>query len=66
MNQYNKPLLDQENQDNKLENEYHINASQVINLQQGNDELYLEIDNLKQKQFNSSGFSKKRDFIKCF
>ena len=59
MNQYNKPLLDQENPDNKLENEYHTNASQVINLQQGNDELYLEIDNLKQKQFNSSGSVRK-------
>ena len=59
MNQINKPLLDKENPDNQLENEYHTNASQVINLQQGNDELYLEIDNLKQKQFNSSGSVRK-------
>ena len=55
MNQYNKPLLDQENPNNKLENEYHVNASQVINLQQENDSIYLEIENLKQKQFNKSG-----------
>ena len=55
MNQYNKPLLDQENPNNKLENEYHENASKVINLQQENDSLYLEIENLKQKKFNQSG-----------
>ena len=54
MNQYNKPLLDQENPNNKLENEYHENASKVINLQQENDTLYLDIENLKQKQINQS------------
>ena len=54
MSQYNKPLLDKENPNNKLENEYHENASKVINLQQANDSLYLEIENLKKKQFNQS------------
>ena len=54
MNQYNKPLLDQENPNNKLENEYHENASKVINLQQENDALYLDIENLKQKQIAQS------------
>ena len=54
MNQYNKPLLDQENPNNKLENEYHENASKVINLQQENDVLYLDIENLKQKQIAQS------------
>ena len=54
MSQYNKPLLDKENLNNKLENEYHENASKVINLQQANDSLYLEIENLKKKQFNQS------------
>ena len=59
MTQYNKPLLDQENPNNKLENEYHVNASKVINLQLENDKTYLEIENLKQKQFNqSSGIRK--------
>ena len=54
MNQYNKPLLDQENPNNKLENEYHEKASKVINLQQENDTLYLDIENIKQKQINQS------------
>ena len=34
MEQYNKPLLDEENPNNKLEKEYHEKASTVINLQQ--------------------------------
>ena len=54
MNQYNKPLLDKENPNNKLESEYHENDSKVVNLQQANDSLYLEIENLKKKQFNQS------------
>jgi chromosome segregation ATPase len=54
MNQYNKPLLDKENQNNKLEDEYHENASKVMDLQNENDSLYLEIDNLKEKQINKS------------
>ena len=54
MSQYHKPLLDQENTNNKLEIEYHENASKVINLQQDNDSLYLEIENLKRKQINES------------
>ena len=54
MGQYNKPLLDKENENNKLENEYHENASKVMDLQSQNDSLYLEIENLKQKQLNQS------------
>jgi len=54
MSQYNKSLLDKENPNNKLENEYHENAFKLINLQQANDSLYLEIENLKKKQFNQS------------
>ena len=54
MSQYNKPLLDQENPDNKLENEYHEKASHIINLTQQNDSLYLEIENNKKNQFTKS------------
>ena len=54
MSQYNKPLLDQENANNKLESEYHENASKVINLQKDNDILYMEMENLKQDKFNQS------------
>ena len=52
MSQYNKSLLDKENPNNKLENEYHENAFKVINLQQANDSLYLEIENLKKNNIN--------------
>ena len=54
MNQYNKPLLDQDNPNNKLENEYHENASKVINLHQENDSLNLEIENTKKSRFTQS------------
>ena len=54
MNQYNKPLLDQDNPNNKLENEYHENASKVINLHQENDSLNLEIENTKKNRFTQS------------
>ena len=60
MSQYNKPLLDKENENNKLENEYHENASKVIDLQSENDSLRLEIDNLKQKQLNQSSDIRKQ------
>ena len=54
MEQYNKPLLDEENPNNKLEKEYHEKASTVINLQQENDKLALDAENLKQKKYKES------------
>jgi chromosome segregation ATPase len=60
MSQYNKPLLDKENENNKLENEYHENASKVIDLQNETDSLHLELDNLKQKQLNQSSDIRKQ------
>ena len=54
MEQYNKPLLDEENPNNKLEKDYHLKASTVINLQQENDKLYLDLENLKQKNYKES------------
>ena len=54
MEQYNKPLLDEENPNNKLEKEYHENASTLINLQQENDKLALDTENLKQKKYKES------------
>ena len=54
MEQYNKPLLDEENPNNKLEKEYHENASTLINLQQENDKLALDAENLKHKKYKES------------
>jgi len=54
MEQYNKPLLDEENPNNKLEKDYHLKASTVINLQQENDKLYSDLENLKQKNYKQS------------
>ena len=54
LEQYNKPLMDKENENNKLENEYHQKASTVINLQQEIDKLALEAENLKQKKYKES------------
>ena len=50
MEQYNKPLLDEENENNKLEKDYHEKASNLINIQQELDELRSEAENLKQKK----------------
>jgi hypothetical protein len=54
MEQYNKPLLDQDNENNKLEKDYHEKASIVINLQQEIDKLALNAENLKQKKYKES------------
>ena len=54
MEQYNKPLLDEENPNNKLEKDYHLKVSTVINLQQENDKLYSDLENLKQKNYKES------------
>ena len=51
MEQYNKPLLDEENENNKLEKDYHEKASNLINIQQELDELRAEAENLKQKKY---------------
>ena len=53
MEQYNKPLLDEENENNKLEKEYHEKASTLINIQQEVDKLTLDTENLKQKKFKN-------------
>ena len=54
MEQYNKPLLDEENPNNKLEKDYHEKASAVINLQQENEKLLSDLENIKQKKYKES------------
>ena len=54
MIQYNKPLLDEENPNNKIEKEYHQKASTIISLQQENDNLALEAELLKQQKYKES------------
>lgn len=49
MSQYIKPLLDPNNYNIKLENNYHESTSKIISLQNKNEELYKMIENCKRK-----------------
>ena len=60
LNQYNKPLLDNENPKNKIESEYHINVSKVIELQKKAESLINKINEIKQKREEKNQLVKKQ------
>ena len=60
LNQYNKPLIDNENPKNKIEKEYHTNVSKVIELQKKAESLINKINEIKQKREEKNQLVKKQ------